>query len=66
MSSLAAKQAMIDEINAILNAGVSRASVGGVTTEYDLEALAKQRDRIMREIAPSVRRGRYNPYYQGR
>lgn len=69
MADLATLQTRLDAIDAILAAGVSQAVIDGRSVTYDLKALASERDKIRREIAvraathPSVRRGRYNPYY---
>jgi len=43
-------QARLDEIEAILARGVSSASIDGLRTDYDLDALAKERDRLERRL----------------
>ena len=69
MADLATLQTRLDEIEVILAAGLSDVSREGSSISYDLRALASERDKIRREIAtlsasrPSLRRGRYNPYY---
>jgi hypothetical protein len=69
MADLATLQTRLDEIDEILAGGVKSTTIGDRRVDYDLVALEKERNRIERQIAgmqgtkPSVRRGRYNPYY---
>ena len=60
-------QTALETIDAILNAGVSSASVGDKTVTYDLPALRRRRSELLRIInGSSVRVGRYNPQWSGR
>ena len=62
---MATKQERLDSLNAILEAGISSTTRGGREIKYDLEAVAKERDRLARELSGNtIRRGRYNPYYR--
>jgi len=69
MADLATLQTRLDEIDAILAGGIKSTTIGDRRVDYDFAALEKERDRIERRIAtmqgtkPSLRRGRYNPYY---
>lgn len=66
---MATIQDRIEAISFILASGVDRAVIDGSEVSYDLEALAKERDRLLVELSksgrrgPITRRGIYNPAF---
>jgi len=64
---MATTQERIDQINEILAAGIESTTRGGREIKYDLDALAKERDRLQNQLnragtrGPSIRTGIYNP-----
>jgi hypothetical protein len=56
MADAATLQNRLDEIDAILSRGVSSATIDGLRTDYNLDALAKERARIEQRLA-AVRGG---------
>jgi len=62
--------AEIERINGILSKGLTRVTdQDGRTHEYDLDALTKQRDYLLKQqqggFRSQVRRGIYNPAFRG-
>ena len=51
MATTAETQAKIDEIDAILESGVTSASINGRNVTYDLDFLERKREKLVRSIS---------------